>query len=430
MKHSDFHIESIVRNTITQVDTPLLLTISGGADSMSLFHICRRINANFIVAHCNFHLRGDESNRDEKFVRDICKKYNIECLVKDFDVHSYCNKNYVSEEMACRELRYAWFRNLKAKLNASRILTAHNADDNIETILLNLFRGTGIEGLKGMSTDNGEILRPLLEVSRKEIEQYLQYINETYITDSTNLESNFKRNFIRNILLPQVEKRWGGVRKSLHQTIQNISGAYAFYDAKVRELLPDNLFFLPFETIKSAPNSATLIYEFLKPYGANSTIVNEINTSINTFNCIGKKWILDDHIAIIEREGISIINPNKKHPSPHIQVEEINCNEQIMLTIKNNKNHNIIYLPGNYSDYTIRKVKNGDRIRPLGMNGSQLVSDIIKDAKLNNINKQNTWILEEKNSGEVIWNIGLKRSRYCLVNETDNKIIRLTANNN
>ncbi len=423
------NIETIIGAATKKTDAPLLLTVSGGADSMSLFHACRRIGIKFEVAHCNFHLRGEESNRDEFFVKDICKKHNIICHIKHFDVPAFCDKKHISTEMACRELRYNWFRQLKSEINASRIVTAHNADDNIETLLLNLFRGSGIEGLKGMALDNGEILRPLLEINRKEIEDYLYDIGETFITDSTNLQTDYKRNFIRNTILPLIESRWEGVRKSLLQTQQNIAGAYSYYREKMDNLLLQNPDFLPFDILSNAPHKPTLLYEFLKHCKANHTIVNEIARSIDSPSRVGKQWILENHTVIIERNGIAIINQNQRFETPNYSITVLPYSEQIFSEIKQNRDHNIIFLPGKISEYRFRKPKKGDRISPLGLNGSQLISDIVKDAKLTNIDKINLWILEDIKTNQIIWVCGIKRSRHRLVSDSDKEIIKIEFQN-
>ncbi|MEE1365889.1 MAG: tRNA lysidine(34) synthetase TilS, partial [Muribaculaceae bacterium] len=252
-------LEQVVDKAIGRRHGRLLVAVSGGADSVALLHVLLRLRKDCIVAHCNFHLRGEESDRDERHVVDLCASHGVELLVKHFDVAAYCARHKVSVEMACRDLRYEWFRQLMADRECSRIAVAHNSDDNVETMLLNLFRGTGIDGLAAMTVDNGEILRPLLGVTRRQIEEYLRECGIKYVVDSTNLESDYRRNFVRNELLPMIETRWPGARSALARTRQNLEGTRRFYRAKVDEMLTccDNADFLPNEIVADAPDKVT-----------------------------------------------------------------------------------------------------------------------------------------------------------------------------
>lgn len=420
-------IEQTVREHIVGLGTPLLLTVSGGADSVALLHAVSRLGATAVVAHCNFHLRGDESNRDERFVRELCSQLGVMLFVEDFDVDSYCREKSVSVEMACRELRYAWFRELKEKIGASRILTAHNADDNIETLLLNLFRATGIEGLRGMQADTGEILRPLLSVTRKEIETYLSEIGVSHITDSTNLSSDYQRNFIRNELLPAIESRWHGVKKTIMRTQRNLAGVSAFYKVKVAELLGDNPNYLEFKNLYISPDRRTLIFEFLKSYGVNNEIVDEIECTLAKGGATGKYWEFRDYRVVVEREGLRVLTADSNFPDmPEMKTEILFCTEETIAEMKNNKVQTVAYISGNADDYELRRYRQGDRIFPLGMRGSRLVSDVVKDAKLNSEEKRRLVVLVERKSGKIVWIPGLKRSCYCLVGKDDVKMLKLT----
>ena len=184
---------------------PILVALSGGADSVALLRALHEAGCHSHAAHCNFHLRGDESMRDEQFVRDLCARLEIPLTVKDFDVAAWQQAHGGSVEMACRELRYAWFEQERERLQCSVIAVAHHADDQIETFFLNLLRGTGIKGLTGMSRLSGHIWRPLLVVSRQDILDYLFEIGQGYVTDSTNAQNDYRRNRLRNIVLPIVE---------------------------------------------------------------------------------------------------------------------------------------------------------------------------------------------------------------------------------
>ena len=209
-------IEQIIANSLKIADVKKVIAgISGGADSVAMLLGLHEAGADITAIHCNFHLRGEESERDRRFVEKLCQRLEIPLVVIDFDVNDYMLRHKISTEMACRELRYAEFRRILNEKKADRIAVAHHADDNAETLLLNLMRGAGVAGMRGMVPDTGEIIRPLLEVSRTEILHYLESKGETYVTDSTNLISDYRRNFLRNEILPLLESRWPEARRSI-----------------------------------------------------------------------------------------------------------------------------------------------------------------------------------------------------------------------
>ena len=242
-------LENLVVNTLRQSKIKsLLVAISGGADSVALLTACSRVGRhlglNIAAVNCNFHLRGEESNRDSKFTSTLCEHLGIKLHSIEYDVDDYLQKHPGSSiEMACRELRYADFFRIMEEEGFDRVAVAHNSDDDIETMLLNMLRGSGIRGLKGMEIDNGKVLRPLLGVSRKEIEEYLEASGREYIIDSSNLTSEFRRNFIRREVLPTLESRWPGAKKSLAKTVTIIKEEAAiiedFYRKQLKSMMPE-----------------------------------------------------------------------------------------------------------------------------------------------------------------------------------------------
>lgn len=421
-----FHsFEITVREKIGRLND-FIVAVSGGADSVSLLHCMVKLRYNLKVLHCNFHLRGEESNRDEKFVTDLCRRLGVELLVKHFDVEEYCHRNKVSVEMACRELRYEWFHRKLKELGFSRIVVAHNSDDNIETLFLNLFRGTGIDGLCGMSVDNGEILRPLLGFSRKEIEDYLCDEGENHIVDSSNLESDYRRNYIRNELLPQIEKRWVGVRKAITKTQKNLRGVEEVYTKRIDDIRPTDLSDYKISQLSANPGTTSELYEILKPHGGNAAIAEEMVKAINTPDNVGRRWCLPEYEIVLERDGFHF-NPLGPCVSENLEyeVEELPMTELVLEQVKKNVDKYVIYLPEKITHYQFRRHRVGDRIYPLGMKGSQLVSDIMKDAKLTTAEKREVWILEEMATGRIIWIVGLKRSRYHLIKSSSPKVYKV-----
>lgn len=419
--------EADVARVICDVEGRMLVAVSGGADSTALLHSLCRLKKDCVVAHCNFHLRGAESDRDQSFVEELCRQHGVRLNVRDFDVEEYCRNHKVSVEMACRELRYEWFDTLLEKYGCSRIVVAHNSDDNIETMLLNLFRGTGIDGLVGMKIDNGKILRPLLQFTRKDIEDYLNEEGISYVVDSTNLQSDYRRNYIRNVLLPELETRWCGIRKVLRRSQINLCGVEAFYKSKVSELLVEaDENFLSYDIIRKSPDRATLLYEYFKNHGINESIIKEMSVALDADDFVGKRWLLTDCEVVSERDGFHVLsNQEDQCLTVDYKCDMLEMNDEVACCIRKNKNQYVIYLPKNFENYRFRHPKVGDRISPLGMSGSSLVSDILKDAKLTTKQRRDYWLLEEISTGEIIWLPGLKRSRHSLVDFAASEVYKV-----
>ncbi|WP_347030861.1 tRNA lysidine(34) synthetase TilS, partial [Bacteroides intestinalis] len=213
----------------------ILVTLSGGADSVALLRLLLDMGYTCEAAHCNFHLRGDESVRDEMFVRELCLQLVVPLHVQHFQTMEEAEKRHISIEMAARELRYAWFEQLRLQQGADVIAVAHHKDDSVETLLLNLIRGTGINGLLGIRPKNGNIVRPLLCLDRKEITEYLQEIGQSYVTDSTNLQDEYTRNKIRLNLLPLMQEINPSVKESLLRTSEHLNDAALLYKKGIEE---------------------------------------------------------------------------------------------------------------------------------------------------------------------------------------------------
>lgn len=276
----------------------VVVGVSGGADSTALLVALCRLGVKAVAVHCNFHLRGEESNRDQAYVEELCSRLGVELLIEDFDVDGYISLNpKTSVEMACRDLRYELFRRLKSEGGYDRIAVAHNSDDNVETLLLNLFRGSGVSGLRGMLPDTGEIIRPLLELSRKDIEAYLSERGESFMIDSTNQCSDYRRNFIRNEVLPLVESRWKGAKNAINTTIENLRSSENVLKWSEEQLIPktDRLLFTE---IESSPDRFWTLYHFAHRYGADRDIVLEMldvyEKKAGTQLIVGKSWLLGD----------------------------------------------------------------------------------------------------------------------------------------
>ena len=235
---------------------PVLVALSGGADSVALLRVLLAAGCDCRAAHCNFHLRGEESMRDEQFVRDLCQRLDVPLTVKDFDVTAYQCEHGGSVEMACRELRYTWFEQERQRQGCSVIAIAHHADDQVETFFLNLLRGTGAKGLSGMQRLNGHIWRPLLGVSRNDLLEYLSSLGQDYVTDSTNAQNDYRRNQLRNIVLPVIEQQFPSSDRRILDTMDNLARDHALLNALVNDILPDERHF-DIETVRQRHRGGT-----------------------------------------------------------------------------------------------------------------------------------------------------------------------------
>lgn len=269
----------------------VVVAVSGGADSVALLSLLHEAGADIIAAHCNFHLRGEESDRDAASVSALCHRLEVPLETIDFDVPAYIRENRgKSVEMACRELRYDWFFSLMKKYGASRVAVAHNADDNAETLLLNLMRGSGTAGLKGMLPDNGKVWRPLLGIYRREIEEYLAAKSLPYVTDSTNLSSDYRRNFLRNDVIPLLKSRWEGFDKALMRTLSQLRGENRIVEKAIADALPEDKIPLSRQTVISFPDPELLVRRYIDPLSPFSTTASEIVEAMRADKPDIKRW--------------------------------------------------------------------------------------------------------------------------------------------
>lgn len=387
---------------------------------MAMLRLYKSAGIDVHAVHCNFHLRAEESDRDEIFVKDLCDKLCVPLTVFHFDVKQYVFDHGVSVEMACRELRYDKFRELKARLEADRIAVAHNADDNIETLLLNLMRGSGIKGLRGMREDTGEIIRPLLGVYRKEILDYLDSINQDYIVDSTNLVSDYRRNFIRNKVIPLLEEEWPSAKKSISQTIGHLSQEEIVLDWAERNIMDQSSCRLSYSSLSSLPDKKWAIYRFISRFGGNKVQADEICRSLENENFqSGKTWIVPEGVISAERDMLEFV-PTQKH-STHIECYKYRNSSEIMRRIKSADNSEL-WTSLSPDEINFRPPQTGDKIRGLGAKGSSLISKIMKDNKLSLQQKRQTIIAEEISTGHIIWASGLKRSALRLVDKDTEEV--------
>lgn len=421
----------------------VLVGVSGGADSCALLRALAELRDDDLrvrAVHCNFHLRGAESDRDEAFARRLCSELEIALDVIHLDVPGYIAINGGSVEMACRELRYAEFGKLRRLYEYDRTAVAHNKDDNVETFLLNLMRGSGSRGLKGMETDNGEIFRPLLGISREEIEAYLREIGQEYIVDSTNLESDYNRNFLRNEVIPLLRSRWPGVSDSIarsqkvlreeNRIVERMLGAAADVseNREVRRLFKKFLSRKD-DGLSIAPVSALL--RFIEPFGGSASDAGEIAATLDRqyayrVRHLSERYDIEEERAgwrIVEREPFGI---RRDDLFSGWRWEEVELTPDVWREIRGNRGNDIFWTGAPPDEYDLRGVMRGDRMTGLGMKGRSLLSDIMKDAHLSRRQKQEVLLAVRRRDGEIAWASGLRRSSIDLIEQDARSAFRLS----
>lgn len=392
----------------------LLAGVSGGADSVALLLALLAAGCKVIAVHVNFNLRGAESRRDEAFVRSICPRLGVELYVESVDTKEYCRSRHLGLEAGCREIRYNLFRRLAAEKSCSRIAVAHHSDDNAETFLLSLMRGAGLRGLKSMTPDNGEILRPLLGFSRREIENYLAAKGEAYVVDSSNLTDDFNRNYLRHRILPALDERWPSARRSIAGTLANLRGDYALLAELLNPIVAAPS--LPYAILGRLSRDAaeSLLFHFIEPRGGSPTQAREMASSLPAPR-VGAVWHLGDCDCVAGRDAFELVTAAETD-AVGMSVERISFTDDVAAEIKKFDGNNTLWLADAPEAYRLRLRRDGDRIAPLGMKGTSLVSDIVKDAHLSAAASSRVYLLEHIPTSEIIWIPGLKRSRHRLIN--------------
>ena len=401
----------------------IILALSGGIDSMVLADLLLKTKVEFVAAHCNFHLRGDESNGDDWFVRKFAEKRGIQCFVKHFETEKYAANHGISIEMAARDLRYAWFEQFRQQLGYDKIAVAHHADDQAETFFINLLRGAGLNGLKGMKPQNGVIIRPLLWASREQIRKYAVESQILWREDHTNAESVYLRNKIRNQLLPAFDELHPEARQGLYKSLEHLASENKLYQELLQEKL--NQIIKRNGEIQCAPHSAFLIqhssfqllFEWLRQYGFNTDQCHFIYEAMETG--IGNKYYSSTHQLVIGRNELQLTEI-KSDEDEKIQIEagqeEITLPIHLRFTQFDKTSDFVIDKSPEVAQLDFYKLRfplilrhwqHGDRFYPLGMKGSKLLSDFFVDQKFTEYQKQNVWLLVSAD-GDILWVVGYR----------------------
>ena len=440
----------IKKNKLLCKSGKYIVALSGGADSVTLALTLSQLGYTIEAAHCNFHLRGKESDRDEIFCKEFCSQNNIPFHLLHFDTVSFAQLHKISIEMAARQLRYAYFEQLMKDIDATAICVAHHKDDSVETVLMNLIRGTGLHGLTGIANRNGHIIRPLLCVFRQEIEQTLALAHQKYVTDSTNLEDDVVRNKIRLNLLPLIRGMNPSVSESIAHTAQRIEQAALVFDAAMAEsvkrviLSPTiNSLTLPVNGVEISISQLTAevspeytLYYILKTYGFTPSQIEQLAENLQT-TATGKTISSATHQLLVNRNSL-IVEPISSKTYTPIKIPEEGiyvCNNEVKLkfeqmdiaqsTISRDPLCACIDESKVAFPFTVRTVQQGDRFVPFGMKGSKLVSDFLTDCKMSLFDKRKQLVITDA-TGCIIWLAGLRISNKCRIGKSTQRIIKIT----
>ena len=402
------------------INARIIVALSGGADSVALLRILHTLGYDCEAAHCNFHLRGTESDRDEMFVRKLCKTMKTPLHTIDFATEQYAIEKKISIEMAARELRYQWFAEIKEKTKADVIAVAHHQDDSVETVLLNLIRGTGINGLLGIRPKNGDIVRPLLCISRKEITDYLQNAGQEYMTDSTNLQDEYTRNKIRLNLLPLMQEINPLVKEHIIDTSNYLNDVNRIYnkgieEGKQRVIEKGNIRIVP---LLKEPSPEALLFEILYPLGFNAAQTKNILTMLE--GQTGKQFISKDGWRVVKNRELLLIDKKEKQENPPfclIKEEKEYTKDFIIPREKHIACFDTDKLLG---EINLRKWQTGDIFIPFGMKGKKKVSDYLTDRKFSIIQKENQWVL--CCGDKIIWIVGERTDNRFRIDEKTKKV--------
>jgi tRNA(ile)-lysidine synthetase len=413
-----------------------LVALSGGADSVALLLVLKRLGYNVEAAHCNFHLRGEESDRDEDFCKDLCRELDIKLHLAHFDTQANASLHGISIEMAARNLRYNYFEALLKDIDASAVCVAHHKDDSAETLLLNLIRGTGVEGLTGIKSKNNRIVRPFLCVRRNEIINYLEQQNQSFVTDSSNLVNDVQRNKIRLDVMPLLQTINPSVVEHLNQTGEYVEDATAILNTTLEQmydrvvlLKTEEQTIVDIERLEKEQSSNYLLWYILKNYGFNAAPIKQISSGLKI--SVGRVWESATHALTINNNKIIVEPLFTCDTKEYRLIEEglYHLNSKLSIEIKKesyssdkgfSKDPKYIWIDADKVAFPlfIRLIKEGDRMIPLGMKGSKLISDMLTDSKVSYFDRQRQYVLLN-NEQQIIWLLGHRiDDRYKITSST------------
>lgn len=419
----------------------LLVASSGGIDSMVLTDLLLQSGFQMNIAHCNFHLRGKDADLDEQFVKNTAKNFQIPCYTISFDTKKYARQKNVSIQMAARELRYNWFEELLKEQDLDYLLTAHHADDNLETFLINLSRGTGLEGLTGIPAVNGKTIRPLLPFSRKEIEQYAKEHDISWREDQSNKETKYLRNKLRHDIIPLLKELNPEMLDTFNKTVDHLNDSIHLVKDRIKEIrkkvqiVDGEIIKFNIQNLKLLEHPKAYLYELLKEYGF--TEWDDILILLDAQS--GKLVLSKTHRLIKDRDYLILSKLNNTVQSSKFIINESDHNfkvQNLKFKIQNYKptdikevyksNSNTVFIDKDLLKFPliVRKWDNGDYFYPIGLQGRKKLSKYFKDEKLSLLEKENIWLLCSEDN--IVWVIGKRPDdRFKITNKTKN-ILKIT----
>ena len=412
----------------------LLLAVSGGIDSMVLMHLFQQLHYDISIAHCNFQLRGNESDGDEMLVKEICQDGYIPYFITSFDTEKYSRDNKLSIQLAARKLRYDWFQELLSENQLDYLLTAHHLDDNVETFLINFIRGTGLEGLTGIPSQNGNIIRPLLPFSRLEIENYALENKIQWREDSSNASDKYFRNKLRHDIVPILKELNTGFLDSFQNTLNYLQQAESLvndasklvYEKIVVE--KENQLEIHLKPLLEYQNYKVYLFQWLKEYGFSAW--TDIYDLVQAHS--GKQVFSETHVLLKDRTILLLYPKNKYDAQAVYKIEKEQSNLNFPLNLVFSKAVNIS-LNGNHTIFVdadkvqfpleLRKWQEGDYFYPVGMNGKKKLSKYFKDEKYSLLDKENQWLL--CSNGQIVWVIGKRADNRYIAHETTQQLLKI-----
>lgn len=414
--------EYIRQHQLFMIKDKLLLAMSGGVDSVALCHLCKEAGFSFAIAHCNFQLRGAESDRDEKFVKSLAEKMGVVSYVKTFETEKIASQQKRGIEETARDLRYEWFYELQIENHYQYILTAHHADDNVETSVMHFFRGTGINGLRGMLPKNGKIVRPLLFARKQELLNYASLYQLDFVTDATNADEKFTRNFFRNKVLPLIESVYPAAAKNLINNTERFTDVALLYqqaiDLHKKNLIEQKgrIFQIPVLKLKKAIPLNTIVYEIISAFGFTAHQTEEV---VSLLDSASGKFVNSTTHCILKNRNWLIISPLQEMEAAVVVIDELDTDIHFGGGVLKMRSQN--HVPAYYAttpleacidgkDITfpilLRKWKTGDYFYPLGMKKKKKLSRFFIDSKLSRLEKENVWVLETNK--RIVWVMGYR----------------------
>lgn len=434
----DQFIKNIKEKPLIKRGQKVLLAVSGGIDSMVMLHLFERSEFEYGIAHCNFQLRGAESDGDEVFVREQVEQHGTSAHFETFETTEHAKLKGISIEMAARELRYEFFERIRKEYEYDRIVTAHHQDDLIETFFLNLSRKTGIKGLTGIKEKKGKLIRPLLFASREDIEKYASENYISYREDSSNSDVVYQRNFLRHKILPLFSELNPAFKKNFMASVENLKAAYDVYAAavgsEINEILTEekDQLLISISALQQSVHSKTVLLEILSGYGFNASVVDAVYQSLN--NVSGKQFFSKTHRLVKDRDALFIQEITNDEDRVYyieeddmelftpfdISVERVDGRD---FTIIEDANIACVDLDEIEFPLLMRKWQQGDYFQPLGMTGFKKVSDFFIDRKMPLHEKENTWLL--CSGKKIVWIMGRRLDNRFKVTPSTKQVLKI-----